>query len=234
MKEIYRSKINTYILLSLVVVFVKCSESESSRWDYTIYQQNIEDSNVRVVRFSAWGGYDTHISDGKLLLKSDRFDEEDVVEGDNFYMLGGIPSNDTITLIDFDWSRKTANSKFPVDSIGYKLGGLNVKKYIYSYDNSVTGHCTYRKIKFDKVTETKDSITFSNCYSSFKHGHYYGNLSFEKGNVFFSKKGDTIRSIAIESLLLSDTVPVICKRTTQLEPNDFILIDSFSSRGIYR
>ena len=221
-------------LLFLVIVFVNCSDSESDKWEYTIYEQNIEGSNVKIVRYSAWGGRDTHISDGKLLLKSDQFDERYIREGDSFYMLGGIPSNDTIKLIDFDWSRTNPNSRLPAETINYKFGSLNVKKYVYSYDNSVIGPCVYRKIKFEKVTETKDSIKFTNCISSFKDHRYYGDLSFEKGNVYLSKNGDTIRSINVESLILSDTLPEICKRTILLEPNDFILLDSFSSRGIYR
>ena len=221
------------ILIS--TLFCSCDIGFPTDWEFTFYNQPIEGSDLKIISYSAWGGLDTYISGKKIMLLSEKFNQSHVGTGDNFDLLDGIPNKDTIKIIDFDKSRENEDSNVPQVQFS-EARGVTVKRSTYSYGGAVIGPCTYKKVTFDNLTESRDSIFFENCVSTFDGKKEFGDWRFPKGNVYLIYKPDSniIDEIIIELLLLREKYPLICRQSISLKPTYPLKLDRISERGIFR
>lgn len=223
-----------WILYSLTIITCySCIPDFTTDWTISTYEQDILDSKLKIVEYDAWGGLDSHQSGKKIMLRNDTFGQEDVLKSDRFAMLEQIPDKDTIKIIEFDRSRVNEDSYLPVSMTFTKMLRATVKRTVYSYTGAVLGPCTYKRVKFDTIVETIDSIYFTNCVSAFVNKTEYGDRLFAKGNVYANLSSDTVTDISIKVLLLNEVEPKICVQTWSLMPSKTIHKDQLSRRGIY-
>ena len=55
-----------------------------TEWDIELWEQKIENSNLSVYKFDAWGGRDSNVSGLKIIESSKGFTQKEVLKEDEF------------------------------------------------------------------------------------------------------------------------------------------------------
>jgi len=237
---------NVYIAIIFIVTLSSCIRTE---WSIELWRQKIENSNLSVYKYDAWGGRDSHIAGYKILDSLERFQQEDVLENHGFSFLKSIPNRDKINALSL--LRKTADNKIPVilKSIEYqKFGSLTLKTTKYEINGVSSRKSSLRSYHFKSFKETRDSLIFLSNDSQFVNGKNHERISIPKGNIYLmtSKDNKKVLRITYENIIIPDNnegnellegeigTRKVISQTIYFAPTEDVNLSEFSDYGIYK
>lgn len=209
------------LILGLIsILTLSCSR----HWDFSLWEQKIENSSYSIYKFNASGGRDSMISGIKILDTLKGFSQNDVTTGHKLNYLLSVPTNNQIIgIYRLDdpsiQSKKIPNiENFNIDVFGKKDGNKS----------------TLEKYKFKSFNESKDSIVFYKNVSVFIDGVDCDKITLPKGNVYlFSKDFIYVEEIVVEKIVITSSNEIIYD-TKSFIPINKTRISEFSDYGIFK
>ena len=224
----------------LIAILVSGCFGYPTEWDIELWEQKIENSNLSVYKFDAWGGRDSNVSGLKIIESSKGFTQEDVLKKDEFSFFKSIPNKNSLEVIRT--IRKTdESSNEPIEKKSYWIKGIAVNQETYEYNGTVTGICALKSYQFKSFEETRNSLIFYENKSQFVNGESYDRILIPKGNVYLITSKDKRfleRVVYSDLMVFEDEVNnnrvKSCRITKYFYPIDKIKIGDFSDYGIYK
>ena len=211
-----------------------------TKWEIELWEQKIEDSNLSVYKFDAWGGRGSNVSGLKIIESSKGFTQEDVLKEDEFSFFKSIPNIDNLEVIRTTHHTGKSSNKL-LRKKSYQIKGITVNQETYEYTGIVTGICTLKSYYFRSFEETRDSLIFYHNESQFSNGKEHDRISIPKGNVYLMTSKDNqllARVVYSDLVIFEDDVKSngieICRMTKYFDPIDEIKTSEFSDYGIYK
>jgi len=211
-----------------------------TEWDIQLWEQKIENSNLSICKFDAWGGRDSAVPGFKIIESSKGFTQDDVLKGDEFSYLKSIPNKDSLEVMKIV-KPKNGNSNKSINKKSYQIKGIKVNQETYEYNDTVTGICTLKSYYFKSFKETRDSLIFYHNKSKFVNGTNHDRISIPKGNIYLMTSADNqiLAKVVYSDLLIFENEKKsngikICRMTKHFAPIDEISASEFSDYGIYK
>lgn len=237
--RIYNKK--KYFLFTIALILSGCF-GFPTKWNIELWEQKIEDSNLSIYKFNAWGGRDSNVSGLKITDSLKGFTQYDVLKGDDFSSLRAIPNKDLIKAINTVRPEEgELNSNILISDKRFEIEGIIIDKETYRYNGTVSGICTLKSYHFKTYEETRDSLIFYDNDSQFVNEKNYDRISIPKGNVYLMTTKDNkyiVRVVYDDLLIFQDLEKSkgikICRHAKYFDPIDSIKISDFSDYGIYK
>ncbi len=230
------------------IIIISLTSCIDTNWSIELWRQKIENSNLSVYKYDAWGGRDTQLAGFKVLDSIAGFTQKDIYDNQGFSYLESIPNKDTITVISL--SSRTDNNK---DVILTSLKETDYKNYILKfksieYNKYSSIKTVFENYRFKSFKETRDSLIFFNNKSKFVNGKNHERISIPKGNIYLMTSPDnqTVVRITYDDVKIptketghelqekESTPNKLIQSTIYFDPIEEISITEFSNYGIYK
>tara|TARA_R110001592_G_scaffold25765_4_gene97493 strand:- start:1027 stop:1770 length:744 start_codon:yes stop_codon:yes gene_type:complete len=230
-----------YCLFFVVLIISGCFDFPTE-WDIQLWEQKIEDSNLSIYKFDAWGGRDSNVSGLRIKDSSDGFTQEDVLKGDELSTFRAIPSKSLIQVFNtIRPENGESNSNIAISSKVFEIAGITINQETYRYNGTVSGICNLKSYYFKTFEETRDSLIFYENDSQFVNGTNFNSISIPKGNIYLisSKDNEYVERVVYHDLLIFHNLSTskgveICRHVKYFDPMDSIRVSEFSDYGIFK